>query len=396
MRRTLAVLSAAVAVAGLLGGCGSSKPVAKPTPTFGPVLPGDFGGSGPGTLISANSLPNLDPGLRKATSEAARIVYTSTSGISDTETKVSGAVLVPIGAAPPGGWPVIAVGHPNTGSEIDCAPSWSPTLGGLTPAVETFVSAGYVVVAPDYQGLGVDDDDPHPFLDSATAAYNIMDAVRATAKLVPNTSVRWAGYGSGQGGQAVWAADELAGDYGLGGQLVGVVAAEPTAALDGLADDAAAGNLTKDQMLLLHQYLSALANQYSEFKIDDYRHGVLKSNWDALSGCVGSPSPKRATVTSQMTPDDLRPATPAATDALRGYLQKTSLPQGPTTAPMLLTPAGPDGVIPKAWTDRAVAQACAMGDVVTFGTTAETDPANALAWISDRFNSVAPQNDCLQ
>ena len=393
MRGGIAIIAVAVAVAGLLGGCGAKTP-AKPTTTFGPALPGDFTGTGPGTLISANALPNLDPALRGMTSLAARIVYTSTSGVSDTEAKVSGSVLVPNGAAPAGGWPVIAVGHPNTGSEIDCAPSWSPTLRGLAPTVQAFVTAGYVVVVPDYQGLGFDDDAPHPFLDSATAAYNIMDSVRAVAKLVPHTSDRWAGYGVGQGGQAVWAADELAGDYGLGGRLVGVVADAPTAALDELADAAAGGTLTKDQMLMLHQYLSALANQYENFKIDDYRRGVVKANWNALSGCVGSSSPKRTTVTAQMTPDDLRPATPAATDALRGYLQKTSLPQGPTTAPMLLIPDAPDGVIPKAWTDGALTRACGMGDIVTFGTADQDHATEALWWIGQRFNSIAAQNDC--
>jgi hypothetical protein len=395
MRRTLAALmTAAVAATGLLGGCGS-KPVAKPTPTFGPALPGDFGGTEPGSLVSANSLPDLDPGLRDKTSMAARIVYTSTSGISDTQVQVSGTVLVPKGAAPPGGWPVVAVGHPNTGSESDCAPSFSPSLRGLASTVEPFLGAGYVVTVPDYQGLGLDGD-PHPFLDSTTAGNNILDSVRATTKLVPGTSGRWAGYGTGQGGQAVWAANELANDYGAAGELVGVVAAAPTAALDGLADAAADGTVTRPQMLLLHQYLSALANEYADFAIDDYRHGVIKDKWNELSGCIGAATPERTDLVAKVTPADLHPSSAAATDALRGYLRKTSLPQGPTAAPMLVTADEPTGVIPQAWTERALVRACGMGDIVSFATVAQGEPAQALTWIADRFNSVAAQNDCPQ
>ncbi|MHA3021383.1 lipase family protein [Mycobacterium sp. BMJ-28] len=392
MRRALAALAALASVSGLLGGCGA-PPAAKPTPTFGPALPGDFSGSGPGTLVSANSLPNLDHEVADKTSVAARIVYLSTSGISDTQVKATGTVLVPKGAPPPGGWQLVVLAHPNTGSESGCAPSLSPTLRGLTLTAETFLQAGYVVAVPDYQGLGLDED-PHPFLDSTTAGYNVLDAVRATAKLVPGTSGRWAGYGTGQGGQAVWAANELATDYGGAAQLVGVVAAAPTAALDGLADAAATGTLNNEQMLILHQYLSALANEYTDFRIDDYRHGVVKANWDALSGCIGGTSPERTKVMAEMTPADLTPSSSDATDALRGYLLKTSLPQGPTAAPMLVTADRPGGLIPQAWTDRALSRACGMGDVVSFGTVADGDPARALGWITDRFNSIAAQNDC--
>ncbi|MCV7251013.1 lipase [Mycobacterium hackensackense] len=395
MRRTRTAVAVLISATLLLAGCGHPAPAAKPTPTFGPALPGDFGGSGPGTLVSANTLSNLDPVLREKTALAARIVYTSTSGVGDTGVNVSGTVLVPKGTAPQGGWPILVVGHPNTGSETECAPSWSPTLRGLAPTAETFVDAGYVVAVPDYQGLGLEGS-PHPFLDSTTAGYNVMDAVRATEKLVPGTSGRWAGYGTGQGGQAVWAADELAADYGLGGQLVGVVAVAPTAAIEGLADSAAAGSLTKDQMLTLHQYLSALANQYNDFHIDDYRRGVVKADWDALSGCTGGSSAERTKVISEMTPDDLRPATTDAADALRAYLKKTSLPQGPIAAPMLVVPDGPDALIPQAWTDRALARACGIGDTVMFGTRAQADPAQALGWLADRFNSVAAQNECPQ
>jgi hypothetical protein len=89
----------------------------------------------------------------------------------------------------------------------------------------------------------------------------------------------------------------------------------------------------------------------------------------------------------------LRPDSPDATAVLRGYLQKTSLPQAPTASPMLVMPEDNDGLIPPAQTNGAIARACAMGDVIQIGAPPALD---VVAWINDRFNAVPAQNDCGQ
>ena len=78
------------------------------------------------------------------------------------------------------------------------APSLSPSLLGLSPAVALLVRAGYVVTVPDYQGLG-SDHGYHPYLEPTTAGYNVIDAARAARKLVPEASDRWATVGVSQG-----------------------------------------------------------------------------------------------------------------------------------------------------------------------------------------------------
>jgi hypothetical protein len=397
-------------IALLLTACGASKPAEdeQTGPPRGPSLAADFSGSGPGTLVSAEGLVNLAPQLRAATSVAARIVYVSTSGINDSHTLVTATVFVPKSPPPQDGWKFVALAHPATGIESECAPSVSPTLLGLAAQVSALIEAGYAVVATDYQGLGLRDSDHanaretigpyngyHPFLDSTTEGYNVIDSVRAARKLVPGSSQNFIAWGTGQGGQAVWAANELASDYRGDLTPVGVVTEAPTAALNWLADAAEQGTLTKDQALLLQQYLAALGNEYYDFDLDAYRHGVVRDHWDTLSACWGPLTRDRDQIAAQIGPDDLRPDSPEATQGLLAYLQKTSLPLARAMAPMLVIPEGQDGLIPKPQTDAAIAQACALGDVIVFGVPHDPDDTTeAIGWIADQFNGVPPHDDC--
>ncbi|MCV7420082.1 lipase [Mycobacterium yunnanensis] len=406
MKRTgvvIGVLAGVLAMAStVLAACGTSSGPPAGAPR-GPALTADFSHTGPGALISAERLVDLVQPLRDRSSLAARIVYESTSGINDSHSLVSGTVFVPNGEPPPGGWPVVSFAHPATGIQSRCAPSASPSLMGSAPDVVALLDAGFVVTATDYQGLGLRDTDHpaadrsigpfngyHPFLDSTTEGYNVIDAVRAARTLVPAASTSFAAYGVGQGGQAAWAADELAGDYRGGLTLVGVAAVRPTAALDGLADAAAAGTLTKDQQTTLQQFLAALGHEYGDFPLDAYRHGAAKRDWDVLSACWGSAVADRARAVDQMGPDDLRPDGPDATQVLRGYLRKTSLPQAPAAAPMLVVPDGPQGLVSPDQAAAAVAAACGMGDVITQG----PPDADPVAWLTGRFSGTTAQNDC--
>ncbi|KAA0094055.1 lipase [Mycolicibacterium sp. P1-18] len=411
MRFRLTTVGAFACVTALLAACGTTAtdPASAHTgPPRGPAIAADFSGTGPGALVSAEGLVDLDTALREKTSLAARIVYESTSGINDSHVLVSGAVFVPKGDPPPGGWRIVAYAHPATGIDAPCAPSASPSLLGSAGDVAALLDAGYVVTATDYQGLGLRDDDHsatdptigpyngyHPFLDSTTEGYDVIDSVRAARTLVPAASNAFAAYGIGQGGQAVWAGDELAADYRGGLTLVGVAAVRPTAALGGLADAAAAGTLTRDQQLTLQRFLASLAKEYDDVDLDAYRHGVMQRNWQTLSACWGPAASQRATIADTLGPDDLRPDGDEATRLLRGYLQKTSLPQAPTAAPMVVVPDGADGLIPTAQTDAALAKACAMGDVVSSSAPDDGDPMPGLiGWMGDRFDGVPAANDC--
>lgn len=366
---------------------------------------GDATGSdvGPGTVIATEDLTSFAPWTQPVTSLAKRVTYTSRSGVDDRATHVSGSIFVPKGEPPQGVWPIVVYGHATTGSLPDCGPSLSPTLLGASGIVESLIRAGYVVAVPDYQGLGGGGEDGtyHPYLDSTTVGYNMIDAVLATRSVVPAASTDWVALGTSQGGQAAWAADELMDNNGWGLKLLGAASISPTADLNGLADAAAAGELTQPQRLALQAYLGALKNEYGDdFDLDDFRRGLVRQQWDVLSSCQGRHHAERAEAAARITADDLRPRTPAAVATLRGYLAKATLPQGPAPSPMLVIYGGEDSLIPQAWTARALDRACRMGDVIQIQLqpdkgASQIDPLTTLDWIGARFKGTpAPTNDC--
>ncbi|AKK25863.1 lipase family protein [Mycobacterium sp. EPa45] len=364
-----------------------------------------------GDLVTSDAVTDLDPSLQSAVGWAQRFTYASRSGINDSTTHVTGILLAPKGRPPEGGWHVVAFGHPTTGSLPGCGPSTSPQL--TSPAVvRQLLQAGYPVVMPDYQGLGDLDrikdrpgrDSYHPYLDSTTVGYNLIDSVKAARKLIERAvtpaSTSFAALGIGQGGQAAWAANELMANQGQGLTLLGSVAISPVSDITGLADAAEAGTLNSQQQLDLPALLAGLKNSYpDDFHLDDYRGGIVAQKWDALLACDAAGLRERATIAGQITPADLRPHSPAAVTTLRGFLKKSSLPQGPTQAPMLVIYGDQDPLVPAGWVDAALSRACQMGDVLTIRRLAadapdQLDMTEAVDWINQRVDLVPTHNDC--
>lgn len=378
----------------------SAQKKAGPATVPGIDLKPDTTGAGqvPGALVSASTFPTLDLRLKSAVSLAARVEYTSTSGITGAHTEVSGSVFVPNGTPPPGGWPIVVFGHATSGLQRECGPSGSSTLAGLSLPITTLVKAGYLVSLPDYQGLGPGTAG-HPYADATTVGYNVIDAARAAHKLVPGSSDRWLAVGVSQGGQAAWAANELAAHYGTGLNLVGAVGLSPATDLTGLASAAAAGSLSKEQGAILQLILASLAVENPSLNLQDYRRGAVAEHWDVLASCRSEDAAARAAAIDKITPDDLRPASPEAEATLQGLLAKRSLPKEPTSAPMLVMYGGQDTLLPPDWTNKALAAACRLGDVIDimFQPTkghADIDVASSYDWIRDRFDGVPAPNSC--
>jgi pimeloyl-ACP methyl ester carboxylesterase len=398
MRRTFVVCLAILALIAAAGCGDSGRRTGLAVPT-GARLAGDYSGSGPGTLISANMISGLQMELVDASSLAARITYTSTSGIDNSTTQVSGAVFVPHGKPPLGGWPTVGLGHSTAGVKPECAPSLSRNFLNLATTIVGLLKAGFMVAVPDYQGLG-SEGSYHPYLDSTTVGYNLIDSVRAARKLVHAMSNRWVALGADQGGQAAWAASELADRYDDSLHLLGAISLAPFTDLGALADAAAAGALTREQKLQLPVFLAALKNEHSDTDLDAYRRGSVRDKWDVLLACKGSEVQARDQVADQIGADDLRPANPAATDALRGYLQKSSLAQWRAAAPMWVIYGGRDPFTPQEWTARTLERACGYGDAIRIEKQPNIRPdsidlGRAIPWIKERLDGKAPTDDCL-
>jgi pimeloyl-ACP methyl ester carboxylesterase len=398
MTRTVAIVCAIVAAVVVSSACDRPSAGPVPPPDAGMRMSADYSGFGPGTLLDATTLPTLDRRLVAVTSVAAKVTYTSTSGVTNDLTNVTGTVFAPKGAPPEGGWPIIAYGHPTTGIGAECAPSSSPNLLNLSTTVLGLVNAGFVVAMSDYQGLG-NDATYHPYLDATTAGYNLVDSVRAARKVIADTSDRWASFGLSQGGQGAWAANELSADYGTGLTLVGSVSVSAPLDIVGFADAADAGTLTKEQQPAYQALLAALKNEYPDIDLDEYRRGIVQEYWNELLQCDYAKADERARLVGQITPDDLRPSGTAATETLRGRLAKASLPRRVLTAPAMVIYGGQDALVPPAWTDMALQRACEMGDVIRIDLQpdkghSDVDISPVMAWIGDRFSGDPAPNSC--
>jgi predicted esterase len=160
--------------------------------------PGASAGPDSGALVSVEPLP-LELSL-PGVAVAEKIEY-RTQWRSGEPTVATGALFVPDGDAPDGGWPVVAWAHGTTGVGDDCS------LTTRTPRSDVekmylghWLDQGYAVVAADYPGLG--SEGLHRYLDGRSAANSVVDSVRAGRAADPSLSDRWVVIGHSQGGHA--------------------------------------------------------------------------------------------------------------------------------------------------------------------------------------------------
>ena len=379
---------AGVAAVLLLGSaCARDEPASPEQSATAPV-------ADRGQLLSRGDPVTGDDGSTRTS-----VTYRSTSGIDGTATEVSGTIFVPAGPAPAEGRPVVTVGHGTTGVEDDCAPSDYPDLLGNLRLVTPLLERGYVVAVSDLQGLGT--PGPHPYLEPKSAAYNLIDAVRAARNLVPEASNRWAALGLSQGGHASWAAAEHATDYGQDLDFVGSANLSPAADMSSVVGaDGRATQLATAQQVFLPVLLAGLAVLHPDLNKSDYLRGVLAANEDVFLSCPDDYQSKRLAQAFSVRPDDSQPVSVEAAERMRGWLTSIALPQQRADGPMLVVTGELDPVIRASWTAAAVQRACALGDVIALherpgerhGDSASIP--EAVQWIADRFAGTPAPDTC--
>jgi hypothetical protein len=369
-------------------------------PSGGPPVPvtaAQLGGSGPGSLVSAITMPNITRRWDGRGLQAARVVYRSTSGDDNLPTVVSGSVFVPRGKAPAGGWPVVSMGHGTVGIENQCAPSLSDNLSGNLLYVDVLTQLGYAVALADFQGLGT--KGAHPYTDSRTAGLNMIDAVRALRRTFPDVSDRWVSVGDSQGGGAAWAANEQAKRYAPELHLLGALATSPGPDLVGLVDKAQQGTLTHEQRAVFLAVVESLARLHPDVNRDDFRRGAAAHYWNVLLDCAPAAVLRSASALKQLGAGDFQPSAPEAAARLRDLLTQWALPQLPLSAPLYVWYGGKDPFIDAPWTKAAIQRACALGGVVTIvyvpdGGHNPPDAVQLVNWMADRFAGKPAKNDC--
>lgn len=142
----------------------------------------------------------------------------------------TGAVHLPPGQVPPGGWPVVSYAHGTVGIADECAPSAVGAVPEESDFVARWLSRGYAVVATDYAGLGTAGE--LAYLDGRAAAHNVVDMVRAARAVSPDLSARWVAVGMSQGGHAALHTAHVATTYAPELDFRGAVALGPPTNLE--------------------------------------------------------------------------------------------------------------------------------------------------------------------
>ncbi|WP_445535992.1 lipase family protein [Acinetobacter sp. G18] len=136
-------------------------------------------------------------------------------------------VLFPKATQPKDGYRVVVWEHGTVGVGDGCAPSKNAINPRFKILAENLLAAGYVIIAPDYEGLGT--PGVHPYLNLSSEAKSALAAVKA-AKDHYGTQLKgdWMSIGQSQGGHASLGTAEFA---NTDASYKGAVAGAPASSL---------------------------------------------------------------------------------------------------------------------------------------------------------------------
>lgn len=372
-----AVVAVPILLIMVLAGCGRSAEPPESTP------------EAPGTLAAQRSLENLDSSLSAAASSATYLRYRSTAP-SGASIEVSGALFVPTGAAPPGGWPLISLAHGTSGVVSACAPTNSRTLFGSAPLVTQLLAGKRAVVMTNYQGL--DGPGAAPYLDTPSSGYDVLNAARAAHATGLPLTQDIVIVGASQGGRAAESAAETAKSYAPELKIHGVLLLSPALELN-LDEPVRTRTLNApDQYLILPYIVEAIRYGDPAFTYDRVMHGDLLTAAPRLeASCTGDLTAADLELGKSATPAEAWFTDDAAAQRVADFEARTNLPKSATAFPTYIVRGDADPLVNSAWSDSAVAKMCALGTpvhdlVVPGGHEAPTAVAGQwLPWIGDLF-----------
>jgi len=346
-----------------------------------------------GELIAAEPMAETPAGV-----QAWQIRYW-TSGQGGVPIAVTGVVAAPMEAIPPRPRRVIAWTHGAWGVAEKCAPSLSPNFFGATAGIDA-VSHGYVVVAPDYIGLG--SPTMHPFLVGADTAQAVLDGVRA-ARAIPGAAAGsdFAVWGESQGGHAALWTATLARSYAPDLTLIATAAAAPPTDLAANLREASDKNA---RALLLSFALHSWSTLYG-FSMDGVANranqGVIHRL--AENNCVSlDKKPKLGTILGILTiaratrGKDIDRIEPFGSFARANSVDATRVP-----GPLLIAQSRNDTIVAPSVTRKFAKAVCRRGTGVRWidmtgdhGTSAKESAQETIGWIGERFDGSLAPNDC--
>ena len=346
----------------------------------------------PGDVVSSKAMHGAPGGAT-----AYRVHYRSTDAHGRPVT-VTGAVIVPHGRAPAGGRDVVVWAHGASGVAESCGLSDKPNFYSLVAGLKPLLAAGYVVVAPDYQGLG--SPGPHPMLVGNAAAHSVIDAVRAARDMPKvHASARYAVFGESLGAfSALWTAS-LSGHYAPELTLVGVAAAAPPTDLK--------ANLTGGSNAAVRAFLTAYTASSWEQVYNLPLSTAVRPHTATLiralaKNCVSLDGFKLRTKIGMLRlAGQLKNVDLAASPRWAAEMTKNSVPAN-LKGPVLIYQGSKDVIVAPAVTGDYVDRLCrrnphvhylinADGDHVSAGKSAAPQ---AVKWLEDRFDGKPAPSDC--
>lgn len=345
-------------------------------------------------------------GMSEAAADSQLMTY-KMLGVDNKEVMATALVFVPKTPEPANGWPIVAWAHGTTGVADKCAPS-QQGLNGTQYLLQKLLAAGYVVVAPDYEGLGEPSGkESHPFLNLKSEAYSITDAVVATRNYLDKqgkkTARQWVTVGHSQGGHAALGAAQYASRAQL--DYKGTVAIAPASNLAAilLGGEAAVANYPANIQIPV---LASLDTFTSLIVAGLQGHNVSVSYNDVFKPDTAKIAPIAETECSSTVGDDLGEGMEiyAAnnSNSLMGYgrnqdnfmnlpvisnfLTKDSQPLlTKVSTPVIIYQGEKDATVPKAATDLLKASAEAKGTKIEYKTDPEWTHTTAYTANFDNF-----------
>jgi pimeloyl-ACP methyl ester carboxylesterase len=290
----------------------------------------------------------------------------------------TGVVLLPEGSGD--ARPVAVWGHPTTGIATACAPSRQSVPDSNIAGAQQLIDSGWIVAAPDYEGLGIDGLGPHPYMIGDSLGRAMLDIVRVTSELPDaKRSSEFAAYGHSEGGQAALFAGQVASSYAPELHLRSVAAMAPSGELNQIFSE----DHTSVTGALLGGFLGGSWSKWfftadPELPIvQDFSYESLfdRASWKltesiAASCSVGEPSvlPLWGQIQSAIDAGTFWRRNPGTDDPWAQKLKVNSAGQEPIPVPVLLTVGAADDIVSPAAVAATEARYRANGTDVTMRT----------------------------
>jgi Secretory lipase len=297
----------------------------------------------------------------------------------------SGVVLFPQGAAPAGGWPVLAWAHPFVGVGRGCAPSLTANIY-MGSYLSMYVKLGFAVVATDYAGLGT--RFRNAYIDMRSNANDIVYSVPAARAAVPRLGRKWVVLGGSEGALAALGVAEMEAEI-RDAQYLGAIAIAPP------VDPA--GRYGKEEGTDPASFLFLAYGIKTVFPSFDPSDMLTTKALPLYERLDASCAPDL-----RQSPGELLKRDWIRNPMVRQFSERNRPGQKAVFGPVLVISSESDPDNPVAATAQAVSQMCQRGGRVQFYRDQEPNPnavitdsvQDQIAWIQARFAGAAVSTNC--